>query len=101
MEQPGPEVLGNVMPGYFGSTVRTIPLDKDQVVIPVTVHPAGALTLRVIADEGWDPGPGSGSRQRGLTTGTQAPWTWDQESRARDPGPNGLWSFKLSLKITA
>jgi hypothetical protein len=43
--QPGPQKLGGLMPGWVGRVVKRIPLGREQTVLPITAHPAGALTL--------------------------------------------------------
>ena len=43
-DRPGPAGLGT-MPGYVGSTVRTIPLGRDRQTVAITAHRAGLLTL--------------------------------------------------------
>lgn len=41
----GPPELGGQMPGYIGRVERQIPLGREQVVLPIAAHAAGALTL--------------------------------------------------------
>ena len=43
--QPGPRELGGRMPGWFGRASKRIPLGREQTVLPITAHPAGALSI--------------------------------------------------------
>jgi hypothetical protein len=43
--QPGPPRLGGLMPGWVGRALKRIPLGREQVFLPITAHPAGALTI--------------------------------------------------------
>ncbi len=52
--QPGPERLGGKMPGWVGRVLKRIPLGREKIVLPITAHPAGALTISPVFSPGLD-----------------------------------------------
>lgn len=85
-DRPGPRAIG-AMPAYFGSTLRTIALDRERERVSLVLHPAGVLTLGtrvepgVVEDEDQTLGvrlerEGSAARPRDLVLAPLDPERW-------------------------